>query len=72
VDRRQPFLRGLCTGRRFRSTLPIARELGLQGPVVAHNGALVKDAWSVPQELPFHDDTLVPFRAGGTVSWRIL
>ena len=33
---------------------------------------LVKDAWSVPQELPFHDDTLVPFRAGGTVSWRIL
>ncbi|MBI2223659.1 MAG: dihydroorotase [Betaproteobacteria bacterium] len=33
---------------------------------------LVKVAWSVPQELPFHDDTLVPFRAGGTVSWRIL
>ena len=36
----------LCTGRRFRSTLPIARELGLPGPVVAHNGALVKDAWT--------------------------
>lgn len=33
---------------------------------------LVKDAWSVPQELPFHGDTLVPFRAGGTVSWRML
>ena len=33
---------------------------------------LVKEAWSVPQELPFHGDTLVPFRAGGTVSWRIL
>jgi len=31
---------------------------------------LVKDAWSVPQELPFHHDTLVPLRAGGTVSWR--
>ena len=36
----------LCTGRRYRSTLPIARELGLPGPVVVHNGALVKDAWS--------------------------
>ena len=33
---------------------------------------LVKDAWSVPQELPFHHDTLVPFRAGGTVSWRLM
>jgi Cof subfamily protein (haloacid dehalogenase superfamily) len=36
----------LCTGRRYRSTLPIARELGLPGPVVVHNGALVKDAWN--------------------------
>jgi dihydroorotase len=33
---------------------------------------LEKEAWSVPQALPFHDDTLVPLRAGGTVSWRIL
>jgi len=33
---------------------------------------LVKEMWSVPQELPFHPDTLVPFRAGGTVSWRLL
>lgn len=33
---------------------------------------LVKDAWSVPQELPFHGDTLVPFCAGGAVSWKIL
>jgi Cof subfamily protein (haloacid dehalogenase superfamily) len=33
----------LCTGRRYRSTLPIARSLGLAGPVVVHNGALVKD-----------------------------
>ena len=33
---------------------------------------LVKETWSVPQELPFHDDTLVPFRAGGTVSWRMV
>jgi Cof subfamily protein (haloacid dehalogenase superfamily) len=33
----------LCTGRRFRSTRPIAQELGLEGPVVVHNGALVKN-----------------------------
>ena len=33
---------------------------------------LVKEAWSVPEELPFHEDTLVPFRAGGTVGWRML
>ncbi len=33
---------------------------------------LVKEAWNVPPELPFHQDTLVPFRAGGTVSWRML
>ena len=33
---------------------------------------LVKEMWSVPKELPFHDGTLVPFRAGGTVSWRML
>ena len=33
---------------------------------------LVKEIWNVPQELPFHDDALVPFRAGGTVSWRLL
>lgn len=33
----------LCTGRRYRSALPIARSLGLPGPIVVHNGALVKD-----------------------------
>jgi dihydroorotase len=32
---------------------------------------LVKEAWDVPAELPFHEDTLVPLRAGGAVSWRI-
>ena len=32
---------------------------------------LVKETWSVPQELPFHRDTLVPFRAGGSVAWKI-
>jgi Cof subfamily protein (haloacid dehalogenase superfamily) len=33
----------LCTGRRFRTALPIARALGLAGPIVVNNGALVKD-----------------------------
>jgi Cof subfamily protein (haloacid dehalogenase superfamily) len=33
----------LCTGRRFRTALPVARELGLTGSIVVHNGVLVKD-----------------------------
>jgi Cof subfamily protein (haloacid dehalogenase superfamily) len=33
----------LCTGRRFRRAEPIARELGLDGPIVVHNGVVVKD-----------------------------
>ncbi len=33
---------------------------------------LVKETWDVPGELPFGDDTLVPFRAGGTVGWRVV
>jgi len=33
----------LCTGRRFRTALPWARELGLEGSIVVNNGALVKD-----------------------------
>jgi Cof subfamily protein (haloacid dehalogenase superfamily) len=33
----------LCTGRRFRTALPAARELALTGSIVVHNGVLVKD-----------------------------
>lgn len=33
----------LCTGRRFRTALPIAQALELTGPIVVNNGALVKD-----------------------------
>jgi hypothetical protein len=33
----------LCTGRRFRTALPAARELALSGAIVVHNGVLVKD-----------------------------
>ena len=36
----------LCTGRRFRSARPWAQELHLDGPIVVHNGALVKDVAS--------------------------
>jgi Cof subfamily protein (haloacid dehalogenase superfamily) len=33
----------VCTGRRFRTALPVLERLGLSGAVVVHNGALVKD-----------------------------
>lgn len=33
----------VCTGRRFRTALPLLRALGLEGPVVVNNGAVVKD-----------------------------
>ncbi|MFP8879519.1 MAG: Cof-type HAD-IIB family hydrolase [Myxococcota bacterium] len=33
----------LCTGRRFRTALPFALELELGGPIVVHNGVVVKD-----------------------------
>jgi Cof subfamily protein (haloacid dehalogenase superfamily) len=33
----------LCTGRRFRTSLPIAKQLDLMGPIVVNNGVLVKD-----------------------------
>lgn len=36
----------LCTGRRFRTARPVAQELGLTGPIVVHNGALIKDVAS--------------------------
>jgi hydroxymethylpyrimidine pyrophosphatase-like HAD family hydrolase len=32
----------LCTGRRFRDARPIALELGLDLPLISHNGALTK------------------------------
>jgi len=36
----------LCTGRRFRTALPLLRELELSGSVVVNNGAVVKDVAS--------------------------
>jgi Cof subfamily protein (haloacid dehalogenase superfamily) len=34
----------LATGRWFRSAQPVAAELGLELPIILHNGALVKDS----------------------------
>jgi Cof subfamily protein (haloacid dehalogenase superfamily) len=36
----------LCTGRRYRTALPILEQLELEGPAVLHNGVVVKDARS--------------------------
>lgn len=36
----------ICTGRRFRTTLPILAELELAVPVIVHGGQLIKDAGS--------------------------
>jgi Cof subfamily protein (haloacid dehalogenase superfamily) len=33
----------ICTGRRFRTTLPILSQLDLQVPVIVHGGQLIKD-----------------------------
>jgi len=33
----------LCTGRRYRTALPHAKALGLEGAMVVNNGVLVKD-----------------------------
>ena len=33
----------LCTGRRFRTALPVAQGLSLSGAIVVNNGVLVKD-----------------------------
>ena len=33
----------LCTGRRYRRALPLARELGLEGPIVCNSGAILKE-----------------------------
>jgi dihydroorotase len=33
---------------------------------------LLKEAWNVPDELPFHCDKLVPFRGGGSIAWKIV
>jgi 5-amino-6-(5-phospho-D-ribitylamino)uracil phosphatase len=45
--RRRGVAVALVTGRRFRDARPVALELGLDVPVIAHNGALTKHAHSL-------------------------
>lgn len=43
----------LATGRRFAAARPVAEGLGLELPIILHNGALVKD--SVTGEILYHE-----------------
>ena len=40
-------------------------------PVNAEKLTLVEEPWTVPAEIPFGPDRLVPFRAGERVGWRL-
>lgn len=40
-------------------------------PRNAEKITLVNESWNVPASVPFGPDTLVPLRAGATVSWKI-
>ncbi len=51
----------LVTGRRFRDARPIALELGLDVPVIAHNGALTKHAHTL--------ETVAVLPLGAPRSW---
>ena len=53
----------LVTGRRFRDARPLALELGLDVPVIAHNGALTKHA----RTLETVSATLLPLAAAREV-----
>jgi 5-amino-6-(5-phospho-D-ribitylamino)uracil phosphatase len=53
----------LVTGRRFRDARPLALELGLDVPVISHNGALTKHAHS----LETVSATLMPVEAARAV-----
>jgi Cof subfamily protein (haloacid dehalogenase superfamily) len=44
----------LVTGRRFRDARPLALELGIDVPVIAHNGALTKHARTLETVAAFH------------------
>jgi Cof subfamily protein (haloacid dehalogenase superfamily) len=45
----------LCTGRRFRTALPMARSLELSGPIVVNNGVVVKQ---IESGVTLHHDYL--------------
>jgi 5-amino-6-(5-phospho-D-ribitylamino)uracil phosphatase len=61
----------LCTGRRFRRALPIARQLGLDAPLVCNSGAIIKDPkdhgtlWRADFDATLDSNVLELFRAHG-------
>ena len=59
----------ICTGRRFRTALPIAQELGLSGPIVISNGGLVKEISSAETR---HQTCLETSMAPHTRSARVM
>jgi hydroxymethylpyrimidine pyrophosphatase-like HAD family hydrolase len=58
----------LCTGRRYRRALPVARQLGLEAPLVCNSGAIVKDPchhrtlWRADFDDPLLLEALAVFR----------
>src|SRR6266705_6590875 len=61
--RRRGIRVALVTGRRFRDARPIALELGLDVPLISHNGALTKHA----RTLEMVSATLLPLEAAREV-----
>ena len=61
-----------CTGRRYRTALPVIEALALEGPVVVQNGVVVRDARSgetlerraLPH--PLYDEVLRAYRDVGS------
>jgi dihydroorotase len=41
-------------------------------PVNKSKITLVKESWTVPEELPLGDHVVVPMRAGEQVTWKIV
>ena len=42
-----------------------------QMPVNQETINLVKSPWTLPESLAYVDDKLIPFKAGGTLQWRL-
>jgi 5-amino-6-(5-phospho-D-ribitylamino)uracil phosphatase len=61
----------LCTGRRYRRALPIARQLGLDAPLVCNSGAIIKQPgdhvtiWRADFDATLDSDVLDLFHAHG-------
>ncbi len=55
----------LATGRRWGATKPVADALGLQGPLITFNGALIRHARTgeISRYTPLHPEAIGPFVA---------